>query len=1287
MMKRVGYALVVLLMLVGAAGWFFAGHAREWLRTYMESQLGQMLGATCRIATIHGSVWPLHAAIDGVRCGEPIPFFGVNRLRLNLGLRASLTEMRPVLSIGVERPYLDLSERPPPSAEAEPEASGPTILPRVHIARLEVQDVSLRFDYDPKSTAAVTVDSLHAKAQSGSRGVTAHIGLVGAVFEHKGHVLRVHELQALAGWTPKRGLYASRASLHGEGVSATLSADEMEGAARVQAQFSPEVLGAFVEDLIHLNGNASADAVLHGDLTNPEVVAGVHCSSAALAGRPIGDLTTRFVRHGADLSFEDIYVVGPAGEARGQVMLRVRDEVPIWGEINASGVVLREVLQRTGAEVEFGTLLSGRVTLEGQIDPLELRIRGRGEAIASKQLGDPAGWDAEVDIGPKTVRVLASATQLPGNHAQVQLNLDGDHFEGQASLEAADIRALQAVVPTVATRLAMTGRGATTITFAGTPEHPRVSARIAGEHLTVMGSPVPQLVGDLEIAGGLLDIRRLRMETRTGALIVEGRIALAEDASNDLTAIFDRVDGDVLLPLVGAVVGFPMPLNGGVVNGTVTAKGPWHEVVADLRLGAERVRLVHEPLSRLDLKAFLRGRRWQADLDVAHAPQQTLTIRAQGVSGGQIDVSVDSSPVAMGELVGAGRHDIDGTVVVRGRLTGEAPTLSGSIVVRLEQLRLRDLRMGVIEVRLDATPSQWTVRVEDDEKHLLARGLIVPSITFPYELSAEIRDLDLSGLTAKASGVRLFLGGSLSMRGTLAPFSLDAGTVEISHLELSRDAYVVRASAPLRFRAAKGIVLVEQLQLEGGNTRLEVAGKLGLDGRIDLGAKGGGDLVLLELFGPPFEATRGPFAIEASVRNDDAGNWRLAGAAQVDGAVVDLGLPIVLTHTAARIRLDGARVIVDRLTGRAGGGHFEVQGSLDLIEGGDLSWRLQDVGASTADGLEARLTGKGTLTGPWEDLLVRGHVEVVNALYDRDLGLADLLQWLTKQLLPKVEAVRVGDTPVRLDLVIYSRGGVYLDNNIVKGEMWLDLHLTGNAAQPQLAGRIGILDAEVAYEGRTFTVTGGSIDFRDSQRINPTLNIGAESRVSTPDTDYLVSVIVTGTAERPRVQFSADDPAMSQNDVLSLVAFGKTGAQMERDSTSVSPTATALALLPTGAVERRVGAFLGVDRFEVSATQARDTGAIEPRVTVGKNLTDQLSASVWTSFGVQARQALQLEYRWTRRVSLLGSWESQVQSSAGAFGGAVKFRFEYWRMPFSLMGSRVPLAVNALPAQAGDDVP
>src|SRR5207245_566946 len=116
-------------------------------------------------------------------------------------------------------------------------------------------------------------------------------------------------------------------------------------------------------------------------------------------------------------------------------------------------------------------------------------------------------------------------------------------------------------------------------------------------------------------------------------------------------------------------------------------------------------------------------------------------------------------------------------------------------------------------------------------------------------------------------------------------------------------------------------------------------------------------------------------------------------------------------------------------------------------------------------------------------------------------------------------------------------------------------------------------------------------------------------------------------------------------DVLSLVTFGKTTAQVQRESGGVG-VGDVLALLPSeyaGDVKTRFRTMFGVDRFEVEPAYIRDTGWIEPSVTIGKDLTERFRALASSSFGVDARHSMQLEYRISRRFSLLGSWESQTQ--------------------------------------------
>jgi hypothetical protein len=139
--------------------------------------------------------------------------------------------------------------------------------------------------------------------------------------------------------------------------------------------------------------------------------------------------------------------------------------------------------------------------------------------------------------------------------------------------------------------------------------------------------------------------------------------------------------------------------------------------------------------------------------------------------------------------------------------------------------------------------------------------------------------------------------------------------------------------------------------------------------------------------------------------------------------------------------------------------------------------------------------------------------------------------------------------------------------------------------------------------------------------------------------------------------------------MLSLITFGQTTAQLQRQGGGISPI-DALALLPTGTITAPVAKLIGVNRMEIEAVQSPSTGSaggIQPRLTLGKDLTDRLRASVSTAFGLSTEQMAQLEYRVTPRISLLGSWEGQTTGQAGAFGGDIKFRYEFRRIPFSLL--------------------
>ncbi|HVM97532.1 MAG TPA: translocation/assembly module TamB domain-containing protein, partial [Candidatus Acidoferrales bacterium] len=1069
---------------------------------------------------------------------------------------------------------------------------------------------------------------------------------------------------ARGGWKDDQ-LFVDEASVAGEGIEG-VGHGSPEGL-NAKVDFDPSLLGVVVDELALVGGHASVEGVLRGSMANPLVDAQLQIHDGTLAGRLLGDLQARFHRQGPRLEFNDFTLRGADGELSGNVDITVRHEVPINGAVVCKNIDLQKVLADAGAAVPFGLRLNGDIALHGAFDPLDLGINGNGQTSAVSQTEKPiADWQASTRVAPHRVSIDAKLTQSEGNQATASIAIDKGVFSGEALLAAKDLRPLNALLPTPVGSLAMSGQADAKVTFGASAEHPALHAELTTQDLTVMGSRVPRLGGSIDVARGVLKASSVRVESTNGSLDLAGAVALNSENENDATFTLRNFDTDLFVSFVQSAVGSRLPLNSGFVDGSARLQGKWSRLTAQAILTAKSPRLWSEPLQQIMLSGDVSGNHWRAKLNAVHTGTESLTVDGEGDGNASSQIKVASTPVDLARLLGAGKRGLAGSVVVQGQLSGAAAQLGGHLELSGKDLTIQERSIGDLQVRFDGARGNWQFATDAFYDSLNLRGNFSLLSAKAYSLNGKWAQTELGALIGVDPELRLWSSGNLALNGSLATPAAVSGTIEISTLDLSRDAYHLSAERPIRLRVDHGRVGIEAFDLIAEESHITARGSFTVDGLFDVQAEGAGDMVLLELIGPPVQAARGPFSISASLRHEAGGNWKIAGTATLHSGTFDFGLPVAFTRVEAALRSVGTTVYVDDLSGRAGGGAFNVAGSIDLVRGPNLTWSLDGVSFSASRGFEARLQGKGEVRGAWSNVVVSGGVEVLNALYDRDIGLGDLLDWLRQQLVAMPRGHTASASAVAFDLKIYSDGGVFLDNNVAKGEMWVNLYLGGNAAKPALTGTIGILDGEVNFHGRKFTVTGGSIDFWDPNKINPSLNIAAESRISTTDTDYVVNVTVTGTADKPRILFNADDPSLSQNDVLSLVAFGKTTAQLQRDSTGGVNPASALAIVPTSAVTTPVGQFVGVDQFEVTAAQARDTGAIEPRVTIGKDLTEQLRAVVWTEFGIVARHAVQLEYRVTRRVSLLGSWESETSEGSGAFGGDIKFRFDFRRIPFSL---------------------
>ena len=114
------------------------------------------------------------------------------------------------------------------------------------------------------------------------------------------------------------------------------------------------------------------------------------------------------------------------------------------------------------------------------------------------------------------------------------------------------------------------------------------------------------------------------------------------------------------------------------------------------------------------------------------------------------------------------------------------------------------------------------------------------------------------------------------------------------------------------------------------------------------------------------------------------------------------------------------------------------------------------------------------------------------------------------------------------------------------GQLWvrhpdLTAELSGNVkvskARQQnidLSGRVDVVRGSFALQGRRFQLVRGVVAFTGGDKINPSLDIVAQYKVS----NYQVEAHISGSAEKPTLTLTSQPP-LEQADILALILFGR----------------------------------------------------------------------------------------------------------------------------------------------------
>lgn len=255
----------------------------------------------------------------------------------------------------------------------------------------------------------------------------------------------------------------------------------------------------------------------------------------------------------------------------------------------------------------------------------------------------------------------------------------------------------------------------------------------------------------------------------------------------------------------------------------------------------------------------------------------------------------------------------------------------------------------------------------------------------------------------------------------------------------------------------------------------------------------------------------------------------------------------------------------------------------------------------------------------------------------------------------------------RIDVRLRRSGDIWVDNNIARMRLRAEINVLGGPSKPHLAGRVSVEKGYVLFLDRKFNVVKGTADFADPERLNPIVELEADSRIrsyrGTEATTYNVKLSISGPLDEAVVELTSDPP-LEKSSIVSLLTLGVTREELAGgDAEAGEPTIGQLlaeraqsisSQRVSGYISRNVGNLLGLDQLTIEGNLFRFDKSWGPQLVASKRVSERVELTYTTKVGHFNENSIRLDYRLTERFSLDGQTDQQ-----GRAGIDFKYRLRF----------------------------
>jgi translocation and assembly module TamB len=983
----------------------------------------------------------------------------------------------------------------------------------------------------------------------------------------------------------------------------------------------------------------------------------------------------------SELALRGLSATALGGNFRGGARLANFDRFEVTGDF--SGFDTRRVVALySAAQLPWDALVSGTTRMEGSLRRAREFTISTNAVVAPAPGGAPvhgqvaAAYDARtgiIDLGNSTLNLPSSRAEFSGAIGR-QL---------QVRLETTNLNDLLPALGSGAAQMPVkleNGSAAFEGIVLGDPNALQLSGRLRVSNAAYQGELIHSLTADVKASPDSLRLENAAIARGPLNARFQLSVALRQWKADDTSQMFGSgAIRNARAADLAELLGQKEARVSGTISADARVTGTVGKPLVAADITAVRGSIEEEPFDRfsghLDYSAnAIRLSSGELDAGSKHVKLVATYTHTPGkFDTGRLQFDAFSNRMQADQIAAIQRGHPGANGVLQfsaNGVIGIAPPSGGRQGYRIEDLhasasaldvQLAGQPLGDARITAESQKGVLRANIESDFANSTIRGNGQWTLTGDYPGSGSIQFSNLNftrlrnwiapSTQGPASAFAGFAQGEIHVEGPLLkPENLKA-ELRVPQFELSLVTdtgpgavqFRLTNASPIVATMSNSVITVNSARFTGRVTDVSVAGKVDLRQKnpLDLRATGRIDPAVLHEFNRDFSAT-GVITLDVTARGE-LRSPQIAGRVQFQNAAFSMtDVSFGLSNANGAILFAGDRATIQSFTAEAGGGKVQLAG-FATYTGGQATFRVHLRGESVRlrypEGVSTVADSNLNFTGTTARSMLSGTVTVLRISFNPESDFSSIIASSAQPV--RTPAARTGLLGgLNFDVQINSSPDIEVQSSLTQDvQLDANLRLRGTATNPALLGRINITQGQVLFFGSKYAINNGSISFFNPVRIAPVLDVSLDTRARGID----VTLTVSGPLDHLTLTPSSDPP-LQFNEIVALLATGRTPSSDPTLITEQSPAAQSLQQLGASAllgqaiaspVAGRLQRFFGVSNLRINPALPIGETNLGARLTLEQQVTPNLTFTYITYVTSTNPEVVQVEWALSKKWSVL----------------------------------------------------